>query len=446
MTSTISVFIGSSTEGIPIVKTIAEKLEAEGRGELKVDQWTDDSVFKLNQSTLESLTNAAMTHDFAILVATADDSTRVRDQRVFQARDNVIFELGLFMGRLGRARTFLVCSDNKTLRLPSDLSGITVLRFNQQEVDAGNPSALEPTCKHLLKAILDCTDKDGGFFVLFPSLRDDPFYLELLAGVAAPSSGTRDVTFLLPHQAYSGSQFLERLDDLVNKQRGFKGGLIAATLSGIEAADIRERVERFRIPIVLVDINPYEGEKLPAHVQYVGVDNAEGGRLAAAYIRQALAGVKTPRVLVLANDDQPKRHQAFLAELGQSFDTKVVPCQWSAAEGRRLTEHALTHYADDSSPFHAIFGVSDEIALGATAVLSKFASQPDATKIIVVGFDGTSWVRSLIDLKISGLRNTVIQDAYQMGEHAMALLRQIVDGKPPAGGKSEHTLGVHLYI
>ena len=41
---------------------------------------------------------------------------------------------------------------------------------------------------------------------------------------------------------------------------------MAATLSGTPPEEIRKRIERFRIPIVLVDVNPYEGSQLPPNV------------------------------------------------------------------------------------------------------------------------------------------------------------------------------------
>ena len=55
-------------------------------------------------------------------------------------------------------------------------------------------------------------------------------------------------------------------------------------------------------------------------------------------------------------------------------------------------------------------------------------------------------VKKLIDLKVSAFRNTVIQDAYQMGEQAMGLLRQAVDGKLAPGTKREQILAVSMYI
>ena len=62
--------------------------------------------------------------DFAILLLTPDDTTTSRDQQRFAPRDNVVFELGLFMGCMGRQRCFLIQEDNRELRLPTDLLGV----------------------------------------------------------------------------------------------------------------------------------------------------------------------------------------------------------------------------------------------------------------------------------------------------------------------------------
>jgi predicted nucleotide-binding protein len=53
-------------------------------------------VFGLSQGTLESLIKTTRSADFAILLVTADDQPGERQTRVL--RDNIIFEIGLFMG------------------------------------------------------------------------------------------------------------------------------------------------------------------------------------------------------------------------------------------------------------------------------------------------------------------------------------------------------------
>ena len=56
---------------------------------------------------------------------TPDDVTIKREAEGPAARDNVLFELGLFIGALGRGRTFIVRSP-MDMQMPSDLGGVIV--------------------------------------------------------------------------------------------------------------------------------------------------------------------------------------------------------------------------------------------------------------------------------------------------------------------------------
>jgi CRP/FNR family cyclic AMP-dependent transcriptional regulator len=55
------------------------------------------------------------------------DTSESRGQSYASPRDNVLFELGLFMGRLGPKRVFIVHEADVNLKLPADLAGIGVL-------------------------------------------------------------------------------------------------------------------------------------------------------------------------------------------------------------------------------------------------------------------------------------------------------------------------------
>jgi hypothetical protein len=83
----------------------------------------------LSEGTLESLVGAVEQFDFAILVLTPDDLVSSESQTTAAPRDNVLFELGLFMGRLGRDRTFIVYDRTDQIKLPSDLAGVTAATF-----------------------------------------------------------------------------------------------------------------------------------------------------------------------------------------------------------------------------------------------------------------------------------------------------------------------------
>lgn len=93
------VFIGSSSEG----KRVAEALQEGLLLDSEVDMW-NQGVFTPGQYALDSLTEQARKSDFAVLVATADDISESRGSTTPAPRDNVILELGLFIGALGRNR------------------------------------------------------------------------------------------------------------------------------------------------------------------------------------------------------------------------------------------------------------------------------------------------------------------------------------------------------
>lgn len=126
-----AVFIGSSSEGLDVAREIAIHLQDDA----DVTVWKD-GIFTLGSSFLEALINSLDRFDFAIVVMTPDDLTISREVEQFSARDNVVFELGLFMGRLGRSRTFIVYNPDTGLRIPSDLAGITTATYRTR--DDGN--------------------------------------------------------------------------------------------------------------------------------------------------------------------------------------------------------------------------------------------------------------------------------------------------------------------
>jgi predicted nucleotide-binding protein len=122
--------IGSSSEGTAIAEAIQSNLDREAESVV----W-HQGVFGLGQTPLESLAKAVQGVDFAVLVLTPDDTITKRRKTNASPRDNVLFELGLFMGVLGPDRTFMVAPENTELELPSDLAGVTQGRFRERSDD-----------------------------------------------------------------------------------------------------------------------------------------------------------------------------------------------------------------------------------------------------------------------------------------------------------------------
>lgn len=135
------VFIGCSVEGLRVAKVLQVALAHSARPVI----W-HQGVFGLSRGTLESLVAQVNRFRYAILVLTPDDLVVKRGEATPVARDNVLFELGLFMGALGREHTFIVC--DSSVSLPSDLAGITPAKYELTE-PTNIVSDLGPVCTKL---------------------------------------------------------------------------------------------------------------------------------------------------------------------------------------------------------------------------------------------------------------------------------------------------------
>ena len=78
-------------------------------------------------------------------------------ETVLQPRDNVLFELGLFTGRLGTSKcAFLI---DKEIKLLSDLTGLSLARF-----DIKKPESLKNAASQIRDMFLSSNDDEINFF------------------------------------------------------------------------------------------------------------------------------------------------------------------------------------------------------------------------------------------------------------------------------------------
>ena len=143
-----ALFVGSSSEGLEFARAVRALLDEDA----EVTLWKE-GLFDVGSTFIDSLIKALPRFDFAALILTGDDLLTSREVTTLGPRDNVLFELGLFMGRLGRERTFVVRARSDQIKIPSDLAGLTTATYDWPRADHNHQAAVGPACDSIRKMI-----------------------------------------------------------------------------------------------------------------------------------------------------------------------------------------------------------------------------------------------------------------------------------------------------
>lgn len=142
------VFIGSAKDSL----VIAEAIDANLCRHAECTCW--DNVFRPSDSTMSGLLEELEKSDFGVFVFEPSDVAVFKGTKVDVVRDNVIFEMGLYAGKLGIGRSFFVLPEDSTkLHLPTDLAGITSLHYNPSRSDKNWRAATRPACSEIATQI-----------------------------------------------------------------------------------------------------------------------------------------------------------------------------------------------------------------------------------------------------------------------------------------------------
>lgn len=141
------VFIASSVEGLDVAKVLNLNLDHVSTNTM----WTD--AFQLSSVTLSALVEQTKINDFAIFVFSPDDDTKMRGTKHSVVRDNVLFELGMFIGALGPERCFVVKPRSSELHIPTDLLGVTLADYDETRPKKELTAALNAPCTRIEHAM-----------------------------------------------------------------------------------------------------------------------------------------------------------------------------------------------------------------------------------------------------------------------------------------------------
>jgi len=129
---TARIFIASSSEGLKLATALKAALVTDP---FDVNVWTD-GIFTPGLTNIEALEEELQRADFAVLLLSADDRVLSRWMFSRAPRDNLILELGLFVGAIGRRRAIMVQPRGAKLKIPTDLLGVTPIKYAATDMNA----------------------------------------------------------------------------------------------------------------------------------------------------------------------------------------------------------------------------------------------------------------------------------------------------------------------
>ncbi len=244
-----------------------------------------------------------------------------------------------------------------------------------------------------------------------PALFGDPFFSQVLVGVAAALDRSElDLTLMLT----SSDRGRARLERLLRSRRS--DGVM---LMALRRDDPLNRVAASTdLPVVL------GGRPLDAEARwYVDVDNRGGARLAAEHLLRS----GRRRLATIAGPDDLHASVARLQGFADALAVERLPADWvehadfTYEGGARAMTRLLAAHPD----LDGVFAASDNMASGALRVL-KAAGRRVPEDVAVVGYDDLEIARHT-----EPALTTVSQPIRALGQEMATMLVRLIDGDSP---------------
>ena len=135
-------------EGLDVAYAVQQNLAHDA----ETTVW-DQGVFELSRTTIESLVNILDSIDFGTFVFSPDDAIVLRRKESLSIRDNILFEIGLFIGKLSRDRVFFIIPEKTDLHIPTDLLGVIPGKYDPNREGESFQAATGPACNQIRNQI-----------------------------------------------------------------------------------------------------------------------------------------------------------------------------------------------------------------------------------------------------------------------------------------------------
>ena len=255
---------------------------------------------------------------------------------------------------------------------------------------------------------------------------DDNFLTVLRNGMAEYAKTQPGVTMQIEDAKDDVSKQLSQVQNFI------ANGVDAIIVNPVDTsatAAITKAAADAGVPLVYVNRQPIDVDKLGPKAAFVASNEAESGTLEAKQICKLLGGKGNILVMegVLSNQSAVQRTQDVheVISTPDCSGIKVVAEQ-TANYDRTQAQNLMTNWLSKGLKFDAVVSNNDEMAIGALQAMKS--AGVDTKSAIVGGIDATQ--DALASMKSGDLKVTVFQDAAGQGKGAVDAALALAAGKP----------------
>ncbi|RWL82056.1 MAG: sugar ABC transporter substrate-binding protein [Mesorhizobium sp.] len=261
------------------------------------------------------------------------------------------------------------------------------------------------------------------------ALFDDNFLTVLRNGMIAQAKGMDGVELQVED---AQNDVAKQLDQIKNFAASGVDAIIVNPVDTSATQAMSDAAAAAKIPLVYVNREPVNVDKLPDNQAFVASNEADSGTLETKEACRLFkeAGKKEANVYVIMGElsnqaavQRTKDIEEVIATPDCNF-IKIIDKQtsnWKRDEAQNL----MTNWLSSGKPFDGVIANNDESAIGAIQAMK--AANVDMKSVVVTGVDATQ--DALVAMQAGDLDATVFQDAAGQGAGALDAALKLSKGE-----------------